>query len=330
MRSLVKFGTSLKFFFFLSETPLEHPDYHRVISCCSEYNGKLCTIYLTFECSNPLAASQIPTRRARVIAPASSPARPRDPRLMRIRQSADQVQQQRHHNPLPIGPLVLSSGLSRPKSLPRTPKFHQSNNHASSSYERNHESRSRRKEERSPKSLRWNDRKNEIAPKRRAYTISSGSSVDGDDGSRARRRKMQYFNGKEPSTKPTTIDATRVQPGNPEPLVPIPLLENHVLENEMHHDCTIGGIPSRFKINQSISINIINSAEYEKLVKKEFEVQTYDIMPMVVCNMNFEGAFSAQVKVGNRNSKYASFYLREGREELVMITKKLADRLKVL
>lgn len=194
---------------------------------------------------NSLVVSQIPpqmhgrVRIAPVNAAMISSARSRDPRLMRMRPSATPVQQQNHHMPLPIGPISIGSGLA--KSLPRIPKFSQSNNHASSNNERNHDPRSRRKEEQNQKSL---SKGSPSSSKNKSLKSSSGRSSDrkksGSSDDSSPRKKSD-------SSKSSTSHRSRSR-SSKSPMKDSRDVDLRVLPHDMKPDSTTSSKSSKDKL----------------------------------------------------------------------------------
>lgn len=117
------------------------------------------------------------------------------------------------------------------------------------------------------------------------------------------------------------LSFTRNSPIEPASLTP---------KTEMLFDCTIGNRPSRFKIDETNAINIISESEHMKLLNFKVNWRTNGMVEeLLVGHKEFKGIFVAQLKLANGNRAYANFFIRKGKEEFVMISKKLAKELKI-
>lgn len=100
-------------------------------------------------------------------------------------------------------------------------------------------------------------------------------------------------------------------------------------------DGLIGNRPCRFKISEGNPVNIVSSDEYMKLLALKLNFRTNELVQLQLqttdsnTEFKFKGILATHLRLMNGKPQYANFYIREGNEDFVTITKELAEKLKV-
>lgn len=92
------------------------------------------------------------------------------------------------------------------------------------------------------------------------------------------------------------------------------------------YDCLVGGKKLKLTVDQQSSINVMSLTLFNKLQRENFNFFTTDMVSYKFKEFTFVGHHISKVELNNQ-SEFINFSVREGTEDYVMISIKLAHKL---
>lgn len=94
--------------------------------------------------------------------------------------------------------------------------------------------------------------------------------------------------------------------------------------------CLIGGKPAAATVGP-YSLNIVSRAHFRALRLEKFSFFSSEaVEDLTIGDIKFIGTFGTKIECNDRKLSFASFYVREGDENVIILNRKTAEFLKII